>query len=105
MRKSGKKYHRRIKVIYFGDDPFRYIDEQLALGSQLCKRKYGIPEDLISVCIGYNASPAQQHINVTEKISLLDDETRKKYVLLSLRHTEGTVGIFPPSLHHLRPPE
>lgn len=80
--KIGKKISQAAKVIYFGDEPFCHIDEQLALGSQLCKRKYGIPEDLISVCIGYNASPAQQHINVTEKISLLDDVIKNKICII-----------------------
>lgn len=70
------------KVIYFGDTPFRYIDDQLESGINKCKKQYGIPEDKISVCIGYNASPAQQHLKVIEQIGKLTDKIRKKIFLV-----------------------
>lgn len=78
----GKKISKATKVIYFGDEPFRYIDEQLAVGSQLCKIKYGIPENLVSVCIGYNASPAQQHIKVIEQLKKIDAKLRKRICII-----------------------
>lgn len=78
----GRAIAQSAKVIYFGDAPFQYIDDQLELGINKCKKQYGIPEDKISVCIGYNASQAQQHLKVIEQIGKLDDEIRKKIFLV-----------------------
>ena len=76
----GRAIVQSAKVIYFGDAPFQYIDDQLELGINKCKKQYGIPEDKISVCIGYNASQAQQHLKVIEQIGKLDDEIRRKII-------------------------
>ena len=82
QKKIGHEISHKINTIYLGNEPFLYIDKWLRAGRELCKNKFGIPTHKISVCIGYNASPAQQHDKVIEQIAKLDNNVKEKIFLV-----------------------
>lgn len=82
QEKIGEAICHKTKVIYLGDVPLLHVDAWMEKGTDFCKKQYEIPTDKLSVCIGYNASPAQQHIKVIEQLKKLDENIKNKICLL-----------------------
>ena len=80
--KIGEKISVVANRIYLGNTVVPYIDEKIKNGLPSCKREFNIPESCISVCIGYNASPAQQHLKVVEQLKKLGEEIKRKIYII-----------------------
>ncbi len=78
--------------IHFGKSVFPYIDKLYQNGIAYHKEAYHLPKEKISVCIGYNASPAQQHILVINEISKMAQVEKDKIHLLLPMAYGGTQG-------------
>ncbi len=73
--------------IHFGKSVFPYIDNLYQNGIAYHKEAHHLPRDKTSVCIGYNASPAQQHILVINEISkMAQGEKNKIHLLLPMAY-------------------
>jgi hypothetical protein len=66
----------------FGTSGFEYIDKHRATPKAEHKAAFGIDPERISVCIGYNAIPEQQHERVIEKLAELPQEEKGKIFLV-----------------------
>ncbi len=71
-------------VIEFGkNSQFPYIDEAWERGVDLCKaniHKKSLGK--ITICIGYNANPAQQHLKVLNAINRMPQEIKNRLCLI-----------------------
>ncbi len=69
------------KIAKFGIGKFDVLNSLLPNRDKI-KSELGIPPDKITVVIGYNAYPAQQHFYLLRQISQLDDNIKKDIFLL-----------------------
>lgn len=62
-----ERYKEKLRLCRFGLAP---LDElrKLTLSKEDCKKKLGIYENAIVVVVGYNNSPAQQHLEVIDSL-------------------------------------
>lgn len=59
----GAELDQKTVQLDFGHNSCRYIDDARRENTKAdCKRHFGIDPDTTAVCLGYNASPAQQHL-------------------------------------------
>ncbi len=65
-------------VIPFGNSILAEIDSIYPQGIKECKLNIGFPTEKLSVCIGYNANPAQQHIKVITELKDLPNSVKDK---------------------------
>lgn len=81
--KYGHKYDDKVKIIDFGNG---LIDELDAVMSNYtkkdCKDHFKMPLDKLSVHIGYNASRAQQHLEIVENMLLLPKDILSRMELV-----------------------
>ena len=56
-----------VEIVRFGLEPLEFLKKLKAAKSE-SRRILGFPDDHIIVTIGYNSSPAQQHIEIIESI-------------------------------------
>ena len=71
----GNKYDKKVKVIDFGNSMIDELDKVLAkYTKEECKSYFHLPLDKVIVHIGYNASRAQQHLEVIESILDLPEQ-------------------------------
>lgn len=63
-------------TIPFGLVSLSYIDKYRNSNLESFKKQYSIPDDRTVVCVGYNARPEQQHLEVIKNLALLDDKTK-----------------------------
>lgn len=69
-----KRYSRKLRICRFGLAPLEVL-RNLELSKKECRKSLGLPESSLIVTIGYNNSPAQQHIKILNSI----EKTREKY--------------------------
>lgn len=87
---TAKAFHEKIgenisvvaNTIYLGNTVIPHVDEKIKSGRSKCKQEFNIPENRISVCVGYNASPAQQHLKVVEQLKKLTEEIKSKIYII-----------------------
>ena len=81
-RKKVDRMGDRVgQVIHLGISVFAEIDRirgPIATEKQIL----GIPDNLTSICIGYNANQAQQHLSALHQLQLLPAEQKEKLILL-----------------------
>ena len=82
QEKIGDRISVFSNTIYLGNTVIPHIDDKIKNGRLRCKREFNISENRISVCIGYNASPAQQHLKVVEQLKKLDEEIKSKIYIV-----------------------
>lgn len=79
----GHKYDDKIHVIDFGNSLLNVIDTvSQKYTVEECKRYFDLPTDKLVVHIGYNASRAQQHIELLKRIVILPDDILKRLILV-----------------------
>ncbi|MDO4303792.1 MAG: glycosyltransferase [Bacillota bacterium] len=72
----GHKYDDKVKIIDFGNGLIDELDVVMSnYSKEDCKNHFKMPLDKLSVHIGYNASRAQQHLEIVEKLLLLPKDT------------------------------
>lgn len=79
-KKIGTAAHPKEMLINWGMSGFSYVDRMDNAASN--KRAFGIDEDTLTVCIGYNGNAAQNHIEILNQIKLLPEVLKSKTVLL-----------------------
>lgn len=68
----GNKFIKKIKVIDFGNGLLDLIDSIRSPNSKnICKEKFGLDDEKVTIHVGYNKSEEQQHIKILEQICLL----------------------------------
>lgn len=81
--KTNSQSSKTNKIIFLGiESSLPYIDEEIKGNHNNCKAVFEIPADKITVCIGYNASSAQQHLNVIEQLKKLPREIKSKIFII-----------------------
>jgi hypothetical protein len=69
----GRSYANKIKRIRFGIEAFDVIDSIIQTEDRHTMRgKLGLPNDQIIICIGYNGSSNQQHLEILEQMAKID---------------------------------
>lgn len=86
----GLKYDNNLRMVKFGNGEFDIIAsvKKYANPNQL-RKDLNLPYDKYIIAVGYNQSPAQQHLKVLEQINLLPEEMQKR-IHLVLKLTYGT---------------
>ena len=88
-RTYGDAIANKTRLLYFGQTGYQDIDEARAKYSPAqCRARFGIDEDRFVVCVGYNASSAQQQLEVVETLASLPKERLEKMTLV-LQQTYG----------------
>lgn len=81
---------KRLTVVRFGLAPLEDL-EMLKLNKLECKTELNIPGENITICIGYNASLGQQHIEILESLGKINKEIRDKlYLILPITYGGNT---------------
>ncbi len=76
-------------MLYFGQNGYRDIDDVRARYTPAqCRARFGIAPERFVVCVGYNASSAQQQLEAVQALSLLPPERLKRMTLV-LQQTYG----------------
>lgn len=88
---KNREYTFLVKKIYIGQISFEYIEKLRDCKAPRKLQGNIIGEDRLVICVGYNASEAQQHKRVLEELSKLGDELKKK-VLMVLQMSYGDVS-------------
>lgn len=79
----GHKYDKKIHIIDFGNSMLNMIDQvQQKYSREECKQHFNLPSDRLIVHIGYNASRAQQHIEILKGIIQLPCDVRERIKLV-----------------------
>ena len=85
----GEAIAQKTRLLYFGQTGYADIDEaRKKYTLAQCRARYGIAPDRFVVAIGYNASSAQQQLEVVETLSALPRERLEKMTLI-LQQTYG----------------
>ena len=85
----GEAIAQKTHLLYFGQTGYADIDEaRLKYTRAQCRARYGIDADSFVVCAGYNASSAQQQLEIVEALSALPRERLEKMTLV-LQQTYG----------------
>lgn len=72
MKKIGFHSTKPVTEIRLGISTFQYIYNTLVnIGKKKCKRLMNIDEEKKTICIGYNASQSQNHLQVLQQVSFL----------------------------------
>jgi len=80
----------RIHIVKYGVSGFDAIDRVLASeGKEACKRFFSIETGKTVISVGYNREPAQQHLEVLKRLSMLTESERKK-IHIVLQMTYGS---------------
>lgn len=86
----GEELTKKTKILFWGQEMFDHIDRIKAANSKAdCKQHFGIDPSSFVVCIGYNASSAQQQLDVLEQIATIPhDGLSKITIVLQLTYCE-----------------
>ena len=85
----GDAIAHKTRLLYFGQTGYADIDEARAKYTRAeCRARFGIAPDTFAVAVGYNASSAQQQLEVVETLSALPKEKLQKMTLI-LQQTYG----------------
>lgn len=77
-----------LRICRFGLAPLENL-KKLKLSKSECKRKLGISENKIAITIGYNLSPAQQHLKILQQFEKDELKLLKDRILLLFPITYG----------------
>lgn len=79
----SEKAAENAKMFDFGHVGYACIDRVLeTMDRAACKRHFGIETDSYTVCVGYSAATAQQHMPVLEQLATLPEETLRKITIV-----------------------
>ena len=85
----GEAIAKKTHLLYFGQTGYADIDAAREKYTRAqCRARFGIDADRYVVCVGYNASSAQQQREVIETLSSLPRERLEKMTLI-LQQTYG----------------
>ena len=85
----GDAIAEKTRLLYFGQTGYQDIDDARAKYTPAqCRARFGIAPDRFTVAVGYNASSAQQQLEVVETLSSLPTEKLEKMTLI-LQQTYG----------------
>lgn len=85
----GEAIAQKTHLLYFGQTGYADIDAARARYTRAqCRARYGIDADSFVVCAGYNASSAQQQLEIVEALAALPPERLTKMTLV-LQQTYG----------------
>lgn len=85
----GEAIAQKTHLLYFGQTGYADIDAARARYTRAqCRARYGIDADSFVVCAGYNASSAQQQLEIVEALAALPPERLAKMTLV-LQQTYG----------------
>lgn len=75
---------KKVKTIHFGLDSLKVIRKikQHNTAARAARKKLGIDQETLTIAIGYNARPLQQHLKVLEALATLQDEIKSKILVL-----------------------
>lgn len=93
IQKCGQPGNICEKVIHLGVSVFDEIDKLRRSGVN-CKQIREISDSKVTVCIGYNGNPSQQHIAVIEQLSRLSAEEKCKLHLILPMTYSGTESYY-----------
>jgi hypothetical protein len=83
FQKFGNTGGTSFETIRLGMSGFDYIDSRLSSSSKHdCKSSWGIDPNKLTVCIGYNASKAQNHLPVLRPLKHLSKSELSKITIL-----------------------
>jgi hypothetical protein len=86
----GEACARKTTVCDFGVDLYDDIDRiRRTADTAACKAHFGLPSDRPLICLGYNASPPQRHIELLQALSTLPEETLRGWSV-ALQMTYGS---------------
>lgn len=86
----GNKYSNKLRICRFGLAPLEVL-RNLDISKKECRKYLGLPEDSLLIAVGYNNSPAQQHIEILNSIQKYKREVLKN-VFLVLPMTYGATN-------------
>lgn len=85
----GEAIAQKTHLLYFGQTGYADIDAARARYTRAqCRARYGIDADSFVVCVGYNASSAQQQLEIVEALAALPPERLARMTLV-LQQTYG----------------
>ena len=88
-REYGDAVAGKTHLLYFGQMGYSDIDQMLAKTSRTeCRAHFGIDADRFVVCVGYNASSAQQQREVISAITQMPEDQLRRMTLV-LQQTYG----------------
>jgi len=88
-REYGDAVADKTHLLYFGQMGYSDIDQALQTYSRAeCRARFGIAPDLFVVCVGYNASSAQQQREVIAALASMPEEQLRRMTLV-LQQTYG----------------
>lgn len=88
----GESVARKTALVYFGQTIFADIDRVRATADKAaCKAHFGLPTDRPVICLGYNASPTHQHLELLRGLKALPRETLEGWSLV-LQMTYGSLN-------------
>lgn len=86
----GPETQAKTALVYFGQTVYQDIDTVRArMDRAACKQHFGLPADKPVVCLGYNASPTHQHLELLRGLRTLPRETLENWSLV-LQMTYGS---------------
>ena len=77
-----KQFEKKVSTSFFGLNQLDVINKVNVSDIQKFKLKYNLTKEAIFITIGYNASPAQQHLLLIDKLSHLNDVLKTKIHIL-----------------------
>ena len=77
-----KQFEKKVRTSFFGLSQLDVIKNVNVSDIQRFKSKYNLTKEAIFITIGYNASPAQQHLLLIDKLSNLNDVLKTKIHIL-----------------------
>ena len=79
----GHRYDNKVKIIDFGNGLIDELDSVIHdYSKEECKKHFGLPSDKLIVHVGYNASRAQQHLEIIEGLLCLPEKVLSKMVFI-----------------------
>ena len=80
----------KTALVYFGQTVLDEIARVRQIADRAeCKRHLGLPEDKPVICLGYNASPTHQHMQLLKGLKTLPEETLRGWSVI-LQMTYGS---------------
>ena len=73
-----KQFEKKVRTSFFGLSQLDVIKKVNVSDIQRFKSKYNLTNESIYITIGYNASPAQQHLLLIDKLIILSDVLKDK---------------------------
>ena len=78
----GSDILRKVRLIRMGISSIPTIEERVENRKEIKEKILGKYAERVSIMVGYNAGPNQQHINIIKSIDTLDEKVKNRIVLL-----------------------